>query len=354
MGVGYLPKATITATEVYERLRQWYIDNGTLEVKDLGDGKTRDIWNTQTTWGDHTVRGLNQILSRLLKIFPKATRARDSLGRNCLEGIGFFPPGNGGEDHSGGKSPNSPQENSVSQYYSSEAGLNVSEAELKQLNSSHSNSSEASEAKLTVSRMKNLWTVLSEEERSQLLQELGLEINSPVNSSTQLQLVQNTDGVSITVSSELVQPASELVQNPLSTVQQLANQILLCQTWTAIAAAVNHDGEKLKQAAVRMTPEERSCLTQMLAAHLCNEPSALNQLAWVPVKLRDKALKQLTFTIRRIAGIGVHDASLEYVSGYKFVSLEHLGTRNERWIFEAEDGSKLAVFGVDAVVEAIA
>ncbi len=215
VGIGYLSDAQITATGAYERLRQWYIANGTLEVKDLGDGKTKDIWNSQTTWGDHTVKGLNQILSRLLKLFPKSTRTRDSLGRNCLEGIGFLPPTNGGGDSGGGgQPPDSPNGNSVSQCNNSEAVLNVTEASLNQPNSSISKDSEANEANPAISRLKNLWTVLSEEERSQLLEELGLEKNSGANSSNQQQVLQNLDAASNGVSSGEVQTASDQVQNP--------------------------------------------------------------------------------------------------------------------------------------------
>ncbi len=360
VGIDYLSDAQITATGAYERLRQWYIANGTLEVKDLGDGKTKDIWNSQTTWGDHTVKGLNQILSRLLKLFPKATRTRDSLGRNCLEGIGFLPPTNGGgrDDPGGsGQPPELPNGNFVSQRNNSEAVLNVPEASLKQLKRINSNSSEATEANPAISRVRNLWAVLSDEERSQLLEELGLEKNSGANSSNQQQVLQNLDAASDRVSSVDVQTASEQVQNqpPLPTAQTLANQLLLCQTWVAVAEAVNRDGDKLKQAAIEgMTKEQHSCLTTMLATHLCDNPSNLNQLGWVPVKLRDRVLERLTFTIRRIGGAAnVLDACWESIYGCKFVSVEQIGTRNEKWVFQAKEGNRLAVFGVDSI-EAVA
>jgi len=138
-------------------------------------------------------------------------------------------------------------------------------------------------------------------------------------------------------------------------VQALANDILLCQTWVTVAEAVNQDGDKLKKAAMAgMTKEQRSCLTTMLAAHLCDNPSDLNQLSWVPVKLRDRALERLRFTIRRIGGdANALDARLEYVSGCKFVSVNHLGLRYEQWIFSTREGQNLPVFGIDAI-EAIA
>jgi len=94
---------------------------------------------------------------------------------------------------------------------------------------------------------------------------------------------------------------------------------------------------------------QRSCLTTMLAAHLCENPSDLNQLAWVPVKLRDRALERLTFTIRRIGGAAnVLDACLEYLPDCKFDGVEHLGTRKEKWFFLTKEGNRLAV-GVDDV-----
>ena len=362
-GIGYLPNTTITATDAWDSLRQWYIANGTLEVKDLGDGKTKETWNTQTTWGDHTVKGLNQILPRLLKIFPKAKRTRDSSGRNCLEGIGFTPPhnefGGGGDPGGGGQSPNPPQFNSVSDSNNSERFLNGFEGDLNQTKPNSSNGSESREANTAISQVKNLWTVLSEEERSQLLKELGIEIgienNSGLNSSNQLQDVQNSVPVSNTAPSVQVQTASEHIQKPSPpTVQALANQILLCQTWAAVAKAVNQDGGKfIKAAAQMMTLEQRQGLTTLLVAHLRDNPAALKDLAWVPGKLRDRALQRLCFTICRLGGDALLDACLERISGCKFVSVEHLGTRREAWVFQSPDGVSWPVFGVDAV-EAIA
>ena len=254
VGIGYLPKAQITATDVWEQLRQWYIANGTLEVKDLGDGRTLETWNNQTTWGDHTVKGLNQILPRLLKIFPKATRARDSSGRNCLEGIGFLPPGGGGGGDSGGggQPSNSPSGNSVSLSNTSAAALNVDEAGLNQSNPSSSKGSEAHVPELAYSRVKNLWTVLSDEEREQFLQELGLEKISGADSPHQQQVLHYPGAVSDTVSSGKVQAPSVHVQNlppqdqPMtaleSTEQELAAQILPPSFGTAVADTVSRDG----------------------------------------------------------------------------------------------------------------
>jgi len=136
-----------------------------------------------------------------------------------------------------------------------------------------------------------------------------------------------------------------------ATVEELANQILLCQTWVQVAETVNRDGDKLKKAACAgMTSLQRSCLTTMLATHLCDNPSDLNQLVWVPARLLYRALERLTFTIRRIGGAAnVLDARLEYVPDCKFVKVEHLGEPRERWTFQSREGHSLAVFGVDSI-----
>lgn len=325
MGIGYLPKATITATEAHEQLRNWYIANGTLEVKVFGDGRTQDIWNTQATWGDHTVKGLNQILSRLLKLFPKATRTRDSFGRSCLEGIGFLPPtnggGGGGDSDGGGQPPDPPVGNSVSLCNNSEAGLNVSEAGLNHSNPSVSKGSEATEADPAISRMKNLWAVLTEEERTQLLKELGVEKNSGANSSNQLQLLQNRDTASDTVSSGDVRTASVQVQNP-PTVQELANQILLCESWVAAANICQRDGAKFKAAAESMKDSELQHLTGLMIQHLVQTGSEhlATELAtlwvwltWLPEALKAQVLGALRFTVRQVnpdAPVGLDDVPL--------------------------------------------
>ncbi len=118
-----------------------------------------------------------------------------------------------------------------------------------------------------------------------------------------------------------------------------------------MAEAVNQDEDKLKKTAAEgMTKEQRSCLTTMLATHLCDNPCDLDQLVWVPVKLRDRALERRSFTIRRIGGAAnVLDACWESISGCKFVAVEQIGTRNEKWVFQEKEGNRLAVFGVDAI-----
>ncbi len=178
------------------------------------------------------------------------------------------------------------------------------------------------------------------------LDELSSEQNVPPTFSASVVAAETPNTISVTAATgNLV--ADSFTQN----LQQMANQVLLCQTWTAVAEAVNQDGELLKRAAsVGMTLEQRSCLTTLLAAHLCETPSNLNKLAWIPTRLRERALQRLTFTIRRLGGAeNVLDACLERISGCKFVSVEYLGTRNELWIMQTLEGKNIPVFGTDTI-----
>ena len=131
------------------------------------------------------------------------------------------------------------------------------------------------------------------------------------------------------------------------TVQELASQILLCETWMAIALGVNQEGERLKQATAQMTREQRQGLSKLLAEYLCKNPSGLKELGWLPVKLRERALLQLSFTIERIGG-DMWDAVVEYVAGCRLVVAEHLGTRRELWIWQLPSGENITA-GIDAI-----
>lgn len=130
--------------------------------------------------------------------------------------------------------------------------------------------------------------------------------------------------------------------------------ILQCQTWVDIVEAVGKNTKQLLLAAKTMTTEQRSKIARLLAADLCSNTGDLSQqLAWIPAPIRDNALQLLTFTIRRIGGVAPGDAHLEYVRGFKFVSVANLGTRNEQWTFISPEGKNIPLFGTDTI-EAIA
>jgi hypothetical protein len=141
---------------------------------------------------------------------------------------------------------------------------------------------------------------------------------------------------------------TELQQSP--TKQELAALLLQCQSWVELVQFVGDQGELLKAAATTMAPQGRRSLVCLLVAHLCQNPTYLDQLAWVPAKLRQRALERLQFTIRQIRGVAssVLDAYVEYVTGCKFVSISYIGTAYEKWVFQTPDGATVPV-EVDAV-----
>lgn len=137
----------------------------------------------------------------------------------------------------------------------------------------------------------------------------------------------------------------------LQTAQELAALILQCSTWVEVAQRVSENSSSLLAATKTMTPEERRGLPRLLADHLCQDPTYMKRIAWVPVKLRDRALEQLTFTIQRIGGVTANpsDAYLESIEGCKFVTVTNLGTCKEIWTFQTQEGVKLPVFEVEAI-----
>ncbi len=141
---------------------------------------------------------------------------------------------------------------------------------------------------------------------------------------------------------------------PPRTCQELAALIVQCQTWVELVQLVEQDTKKLLRAAKAVTPEQRRGLVERLAAHLCDCPKDLDTLAWVPAKLRDRALSMLSFTIQRIGGANHLDVCIERVTGCRFVSV-HLvnSSRHQRWEFLTPVGQTLVMLSSDDV-EAIA
>jgi len=82
---------------------------------------------------------------------------------------------------------------------------------------------------------------------------------------------------------------------------------------------------KKKATTEGMTPEQRPTL------RICENPCFLNQLAWVPVASRDKALKHLTFTTGGAANL---DACPGNRISCKFVR-EHLEQEKELWVLRS-------------------
>lgn len=95
VGLVYEPNAILTAGQIWERLEQWYQDNGTLTYEEDSKGKQKAVWSEQADPGDRNIKGANQVLGRFQQLFPKAKRvtvAHPNDGKKklqALRGIGF-------------------------------------------------------------------------------------------------------------------------------------------------------------------------------------------------------------------------------------------------------------------------
>jgi putative DNA primase/helicase len=93
-GLGYKSDAIVTAFDLWSRLENWYIDNGTLSFDESSTGKVKAIWQEQSKPSDKTVKAINQVIARFKTLFPKAklvTVPHPSGKRKlqALQGISF-------------------------------------------------------------------------------------------------------------------------------------------------------------------------------------------------------------------------------------------------------------------------
>lgn len=189
--------------------------------------------------------------------------------------------------------------------------------------------------------------------------EIGDFVNPAFTSNQQDETVavtsdhQFTNSTAETGYQQELDPVGDTTNSPpiAPTAQELAAVILQCATWVELVQGIGENGSSLLAAAKTMPQEQRPRLTHLLATHLCQDLTYLKKLSWVPVKLRNKALAQLKFTIRQIGGVAnsVSDACVEYVRGCKFVTVANLGTRYEQWVFQTQEGVRLPVFGVEEI-----
>ncbi|MDS3860158.1 hypothetical protein RIF25_05000 [Thermosynechococcaceae cyanobacterium BACA0444] len=75
------PDGKETVKELWERLRAWYIEQGTLIVEPptTAKGKEKLTWVDQPKRSDKNVRGVNQVAARFLEVFPKAKKLREQV-----------------------------------------------------------------------------------------------------------------------------------------------------------------------------------------------------------------------------------------------------------------------------------
>jgi phage/plasmid-associated DNA primase len=78
VGLRYDPTGSVTVKELWDKLRSWYIETGTLVIEESvnsrGIHKEKATWNDQARQSDRNVKGSNQVAQRFLEIFPKARK----------------------------------------------------------------------------------------------------------------------------------------------------------------------------------------------------------------------------------------------------------------------------------------
>jgi hypothetical protein len=167
---------------------------------------------------------------------------------------------------------------------------------------------------------------------------------------------QFTNWSSETTASSDLQTVGDATNSPPTapTARELAGLILQCSTWVELAEAVGTNAKKLMQAASQMTQKQRSWVADLLKLHLCSHPGAISSLTWVPQKLRDLVLEQLSFTIGQISSVAdSRELCWKYMSPCKFVKAMKLETGQQQWIFQTPDGDNISVCDLK-LIEAIA
>jgi putative DNA primase/helicase len=88
------PEGRVWVHDLWFKLQNFYLDNGTLERVDQPDGGWKNVWHEQANRWDANITGPNQIFKRLKQLFPKIDKRRetqrgDFCGRFYLVGISF-------------------------------------------------------------------------------------------------------------------------------------------------------------------------------------------------------------------------------------------------------------------------
>jgi putative DNA primase/helicase len=74
-GLDYDSDSYLGAADIWSRLEQWYVDNGTLTYEEGNGGKKKAIWAEQVRPSDKNVKAVNQVLARFKQLFPQAKLA---------------------------------------------------------------------------------------------------------------------------------------------------------------------------------------------------------------------------------------------------------------------------------------
>lgn len=96
------------------------------------------------------------------------------------------------------------------------------------------------------------------------------------------------------------------------------------QTWEDVAQSVGCDRALFLNTMKTWTVEQKETLPGLLAEYIeTNYPECLIEIGWIPERLRDVSLSQLSFAVEKISGLDnlMDEPEVECIYGCKFVSL---------------------------------
>jgi phage/plasmid-associated DNA primase len=93
MGIVADTNGKIYINDLWDMLRNWYLDQGILEIEKTDKGKEKPIWNDQSNKYDRNCKAINQVFQRFSEIFPNITKIKETIdqkkiGTFYLTGIG--------------------------------------------------------------------------------------------------------------------------------------------------------------------------------------------------------------------------------------------------------------------------
>ncbi len=156
------------------------------------------------------------------------------------------------------------------------------------------------------------------------------------------EIVELIDSNSISGYYEEVQNVGRVVLNS----KYVSEALKQAKTWKDIVLVVAGDQTQLRNALAGWSMESKQLLVRLLTEYLETQPNAFDQIEWIPEKLLNKALFNLTFTLEKIRSSDnlVDEPEMEKICGCKFKSVVNIRTPREQWFFQT--GNKvLDVFG---------
>lgn len=80
VGIEVQAGGRIYIKDLWERLQEWYLETGTLEIEDRDKGKDKLVWHDLPNKYDTPVKAINQVFARFSEIFPKIQKVRHTEG----------------------------------------------------------------------------------------------------------------------------------------------------------------------------------------------------------------------------------------------------------------------------------